>query len=279
MFARLRRKLADVREYPALAATAADRRDLWALGLWRTRLVGAARACHLTRGRQAVITPRLRATHGEPVRITIGDYSELDCFDELFVERIYDLGAVPFAPDLVVDCGGFRGYFSALAAGRFPHATLVCFEPNPEHQAALRAQLDLLSRPVELIAAAIGPTDSTVAFAGHGMGGAVVAGADARRDAHAVPQVAFSRWLAARRPQRLVWKLDVEGAEIDVLPAALSQLPPQTALFLETHFNDHRCAQLLAPYRAAGFSVHEVRRRPAGDIAYIEWLLLRQQAT
>ena len=274
MLARLQRKLNEVRRYPALGAAAADRRDLAALALWRTRLLGPGTAAWLARGRNPVLTPRLRATRGEPVRVTIGDYGEMDCFDELFIDGIYDLASVPFAPDLAVDCGAFRGYFTALAVGAFPAAAFACFEPNPAHQASLQAQLALLSRPVELVPAAVGPADGTATFAGEGIGGALTDG-PAGAGACVVPVVDFARWLDARRPQRLVWKLDVEGAESTLLPATLSHLPASTALFLETHYDDAHCEKLLAPYRAAGFVVHEVRRRPARGFSYVEWRLLR----
>jgi len=275
MLSRLRRKLTEVGRYPALAAAASDRRDLRALGLWRSRVLSASNAVRLTRAKQAVLTPGLHATHGEPVRVTIGDYGEMDCFDELFVDHIYNLAAVPFRPDLVADCGAYRGYFSALAVGAFPEAAFACFEPNPEHQSSLRAQLALLSRPVEQIAAAVGTATGTAAFAGHGMGGAVVEGTPQTTGTHPVQVIDFPQWLTARRPQRLVWKLDIEGAEAALLPATLTRLPANTALFLETHYDDARCAALLDPYRSAGFTVHEVRRRPAEGFAYIEWFLLR----
>ena len=78
-------------------------------------------------------------------------------------------------------------------------------------------------------------------------------------------------------PVRLV-KLDVEGAEAELLPATLPHLPATTTCFLETHHPDATCEALLAPYRAAGFSVDEIRRRPAagGRFDYVEWRLQRQ---
>lgn len=273
MLERLKRKWAEISRYPALAYTPADRRDLRALGLWRARLLDAATACRLTIRDGAVITPRLQATRGQAVRVTIGDYGELDCFDELFVERIYALERVPFRPDLVVDCGAFRGYFCALARGAFPETRVVCMEPNPRHQHALAAQLALLSSPVEQLAVAVGTKDGIGGFAGDGMGGTLVrSGSD-----QAVPVriLDFPRWLAGCRATALVWKLDIEGGEAEILPATLPHLPIRTALFLETHFPRARCEQLLAPYAAAGFAVHEVRHRELDGRTYIEWLLLR----
>jgi hypothetical protein len=48
--------------------------------------------------------------------------------------------------------------------------------------------------------------------------------------------------------------------------------------YLETHYSDEVCGDLLAPYYDAGFTVKEVRRRPAesGEFSYIEWLLTRK---
>jgi hypothetical protein len=92
-----------------------------------------------------------------------------------------------------------------------------------------------------------------------------------------VPCLDFPRWLAGRSPASLVLKMDVEGAELGLLPAILGILPPGTVFFLETHHPDPACEQLLAPYRSAGFAVREVRRRAAEgrDFSYIEWMLKR----
>jgi len=278
MLRRLLRKLSDVRRYPALAHRPEDRRDLRALGLWRNRLISAATARRLSRKGTLVITPRLAVTCGEPVRITLGDYGEMDCFDELFVEQIYQLSDVPFQPDLIVDCGAFHGYFCALARGKFSEARMVCFEPNPEHEPPLRAQIDLLSAPVEIQTAAVGTSNGTVVFCGHGMGGAVVSSPAAAIDAVNVQVIDFPRWLQSQPASALVWKLDVEGAEKEILPATLPFLPPRTALYLETHYDIKYCRELLAPYSAAGFSIHEVRRRHMDNCTYIEWFLLRDTA-
>jgi FkbM family methyltransferase len=272
---RLLRKFADFRRYTALSHRREDRRDLRALGLWRNRLISLPTASRLTRSQSLVIAPRLSITGGEPVRITLGDYGEMDCFDELFIDRIYQLADVPFTPDLVVDCGAFHGYFCALARGKFPATRIVCFEPNPGHQAALCAQIRLLSTPVEIQAAAVGTTGGTALFSGQGMGGALISSPSLSPDSVEVIVVDFPRWLKSQSARALVWKLDVEGAEMDLLPSTLPFLPQSTALYLETHYEIHRCGELLAPYAEAGFSIREVRRRNMDARTYVEWFLLR----
>lgn len=274
MLDRLHRKFREVSRYPALAQHRTDRLALWALGLWRSRLIGAQNAVRLAGN--PVICPRLSITHGQPVRLTLGNYGELDCFDELFIDRIYQLERVPFVPDLVLDCGAFRGYFSALARGAFRDVRLVCFEPNPEHQAPLAAQLSLLSRTAELQPAALSIRNGTAHFGGHDMGGALLTNDSAAAEQVLMVQtIDFPRWLSAQSCSALVWKLDIEGAESVILPATLKHLPPTVALFLETHYAAEKCAEILAPYREAGFAISEVRRRQLEETLYIEWFLLR----
>lgn len=201
---------------------------------------------------------------------------QIDTFDELFLERIYDLGSAGFAPALVADCGGYCGYFSAMAAGWFPSAQIACFEANPSNLPMLEAQLALLGTKVELMAAAVNIRDGTVTFSGSGTGGSIGA-KDAGGGSTEVPCLDFPRWLAGRAPASLILKMDVEGAEIELLPAILGILPKQTVLFLEAHCADARCEQLLVPYSSAGFLVSEVRRREADGkgFSYIEWFLKR----
>jgi FkbM family methyltransferase len=273
---RLRRKIHDVVRYPALAFGRRDRRDLWILGLVRNRIRGADTLRKLL-GRQHVIMPRLAATQGEKVRIQFSNPGQIDLFDELFIAGIYDLRAVDFEPALVADCGAYCGYFSALAAGVFPRSRIVCFEANPANLPMLDAQLQLLTVKVELRPEAVFVRDGTSAFKGGGIGGALVS-PDDPDSLKRVACVDFPRWLGEIAPASLVWKLDVEGAELEILPAVLHCLPTRTVCFLETHHSDEVCGDLLGPYYDAGFTVKEIRRRPAESKAfsYIEWLLTRK---
>lgn len=272
MLKRLQRKIRDIRRYPALAASAADRRDLRLLGLVHNRVFAPAFAARFTTT-GLVIAPRLAATRGQPVRVALDHSGQIDCFNELFFDNIYELEKVAFAPDLVADCGGYCGYFSTMAAGFFPQAALACFEANPDSLPMLRAQLDLLGRPVELQGRAVFIRDGSITFSGAGVGGSV---SDANvTGGREIPCLDFPRWLQQRAPQRLVWKLDVEGAEDVLLPACLPLLPRATVCFLETHHPDAVCTALLTPYRNAGFVVREIRRRPADGFDYVEWMLQR----
>jgi FkbM family methyltransferase len=220
--------------------------------------------------------PRLVATRGQPILVTLGNLGQIDCFDELFVARVYDLSQVPFQPELIVDCGAYCGYFSAMAVGYFPSARIVAFEANPDNVPMAEAQLALLDHHVDLKPTAAYVRNGTVTFHGSGMGGCVgdAGVSTASRDVECID---FSQWLQDEAPQSLVWKLDVEGAEREILPATLPHLPPRTVCFLETHHPDALCDVLLNPYRESGFAIHEIRRRrnESGSFDYVEWRLIR----
>jgi FkbM family methyltransferase len=276
LLTRIRTKLADLRAYPRLAWGARDHRELWILGLVQHRVPGSRFAAALLAGRGRVVTPRLTLTHGQRIRVELDQPGQRDVFRELFLERIYDLDLVGFRPSLVLDCGAYCGYFSAMAAGAYPEAEIVCFEANPSHIAMLGAQLALLDRRVELRAAAVHVRDGTVEFSGSGTGGAI---SDAVSEGGTrVPCVDLPKLMKSRSPTALVLKMDVEGAELQLLPAMLAVVPSATVVFLETHYPDVTCESLLAPYAAAGFSVREIRRRVAAgkDFCYVEWVLSRR---
>jgi tRNA1(Val) A37 N6-methylase TrmN6 len=71
------------------------------------------------------------------------DPSHVVIFNEIVVDRIYDLELVPFTPDQIFDCGGHIGMFSLLARSRYPMAQLTVFEPNPENVCRIRRQVQL----------------------------------------------------------------------------------------------------------------------------------------
>src|SRR5262245_40584855 len=49
---------------------------------------------------------------GGRVTVNIRDLGQLVSFEEIFVERTYDLSLVPFVPKHIFDCGAHVGYFT-----------------------------------------------------------------------------------------------------------------------------------------------------------------------
>lgn len=210
------------------------------------------------------------------MRVDLSNSAQIDIFEEIFVEHIYDLSAVPFEPTLVLDCGGYCGYFSVMAGGRFPRARIFCFEPHPDNLALIRKQAALAPLALDLVPMAVAAGTGRVRFEGSGMGGRIEPGALSAGDLE-VEAMNFPEFLASVSAKRLLWKLDIEGAEREVFPLALKHLPRETCCFLETHHTDEVCEEMFGPYRAAGFSVSEIRRRQSAEESfdYVEWILIR----
>ena len=170
----------------------------------------------------------------EVIRLDLGSRQQMDVFREVLVERNYPLERIPFAPELVADCGANIGFFSALAAVRFPEAKIVAWEAQQENFAALRNQPVLQSPRVQLVHAAISDQDGEGFFCGEGTGGRLES--ESAKDVGTKVKILDLRewWLKNKRPNAL-WKIDVEGHEKILLPHMAGAWKGTCALFLETH--------------------------------------------
>jgi len=199
-----------------------------------------------------------------PVRIELDptDRGDLDSFEEIAVERVYDLSRVPFEPDLVTDCGAHIGLFSLLAANRFPAAKLVAFEPNPRNAEAIRAQIKLnpARTRLELQEAAVSTADGEARFSAHKSN---AGGLRTKPGANAfsVKTIDLGGFITRAAPQRLLMKMDIEGHEERVIPAVAPLLPPDCALFFETHRGEAGFLVVAEALRNVGFQVDVHRSR------------------
>jgi FkbM family methyltransferase len=189
--------------------------------------------------------------------------------DEIFSQREYEppreleaaLSALPTAPR-IVDLGANIGLFGAWALGRFPEATIVAVEADPDNAAVHRRTieangLDARWRLVEGFAAT---APGVVRFAGghHATSHA----AEREEEWVEVPAVDVLPELAAAD----LVKIDVEGAEWDlVADPRFGQTRPRVVV-LEYH--QEGCPEPDAParaeraLRAAGLEVVPARRKP-----------------
>lgn len=268
---RLNRRWHSVRAFAATGERWRDRLTLAFAGLARHRPFGDD-SLYARMGRMVgrEVTPQVRPAGGCRVALNLESVVELMIFEEIFVDRIYPLEIVPFTSDWVIDCGAFSGMFTLLAHAYFPAAQLVAIEPEPHNFSRLQRNLRLNHLSVEEIHAAAGIAEGVARFAGDGFSGHVATAREA--GTLAVPLMSLASLLRRVQSKRLVLKLDVEGAEREILPDILPVLPEQTALFLETHHEDDG---YLRPFFAAGFH-HKLIREHAGEgVPFRDRLLIR----
>jgi FkbM family methyltransferase len=180
-------------------------------------------------------------------------------YEQEFAEAL--AGSVT-AGDVCYDIGGYRGYMSAAMAAAGASKVFV-FEPLPTNQEALRRLCALNPQlPVELLPVAAGNVDEPArlkVMPETSMG--KLASSPFQAGAPPVEEIVVAvcrlDTLVSRGdiPVPDVIRLDVEGAELDVLEAARTILANHhPRIFLEAHSAalDHACAERL---RALGYEV------------------------
>jgi FkbM family methyltransferase len=276
-------RLNNVRRYLPLAYAPLD----W----FPFAVLGAAprgRLSFLTRHLFPELVVRPSPLGGLKVALNPVDPSHIAIFDEMFFDKNYDLGLIPFIPDQIFDCGGHIGMFSLLARSQYPLAHLIIFEPNQSNMEWIRRQVRLNGLNIEAVQAAVSVREGEalfqdrVSYSGHLIDestSSVPENTDWKLDVLGEPKGRYSvrvidlaAMLSQRRPERLLLKLDVEGEEIRIVPTLFDVFPRETAVFFETHHGQAGWDWVSHLFREHGFVVE--RRRSIYDY-FIDGFALR----
>ncbi|HVU38613.1 MAG TPA: FkbM family methyltransferase [Opitutales bacterium] len=178
--------------------------------------------------------------------------SLLTAWDEIFLNRIYDIGpqTEPYLCDAGANIGLTELYFQ-VHYGKFSG---VCFEPDPGVFAVLQRNLRAWGCDVEARPEAVGARDGEAEFKSEGAdaGQLVADGAGS----HRVKITRLSPWLNRRIS---LLKIDIEGAEVEVMEDCAGQFGQVAALFVEFHSYPGRAQnlwKLLRVIEEAGFRVY-----------------------
>lgn len=213
------------------------------------------------------IAVRPRLLGGSTLHLDPSDLAQLVVADEVLIEKVYDLDLVPFNPDLILDCGAHIGTFTLLAASKFPDARLIAFEPDQTNLNWLRKQVESNKKNVEVVDAAVFVCDGNEMFKRSASCGGALQSDAARSDgAISVRTVHLARYISGARSERLLLKMDIEGAEELVLPDVVGLLPENCAIFFETHAGDPGWRRAKVLLETKGFAVTLRRwREPYAD--------------
>jgi FkbM family methyltransferase len=172
----------------------------------------------------------------------------------------------------ILDLGANVGLFGALAAGRWPHAQILAYEPDP-HNAAVHQRtiaLNALQGRWRLVRAAAGASDGSAAF----IAGAVALShlaTEGEAGAVAVPVEDVLPILAKAD----LAKIDIEGGEWAILADPRFRASPPRALVLEYHPrlcpNGNPRAAAEAALTAAGLHIQPVWHRADGHGMLWAW--------
>lgn len=151
-----------------------------------------------------------------------------------------------FEPKVIIDGGANIGMFSVHALNHFPKAQLVCYEPDAANLQQLRKNLVLNGLHAQVHPVGLWSRKTTLYY--H-----AVSSETGFIDEHP-PGVAIPCTLPEIQPD--CWlKLDIEGAEYEVLPALLQQRTYPRWISLEIHDFDTKGASLLKLLRTHGYTI------------------------
>lgn len=162
--------------------------------------------------------------------------ADVATFEEVFVAREYDLPFRDFTPRNIVDLGANIGYASVYFSARWPGANVLSVEPDAQNVQLLeqntrrwprikRLQAAVWSHPARVCVA--NPNEASNAYQMRESSPAAEGGVAA----YTVPQLIDT--LGCERLDLL--KMDVEGAEREILHAAPDWLDRVNVMVIELH--------------------------------------------
>ena len=148
-------------------------------------------------------------------------------------------------PTLIIDAGAYIGSSSLALARVFPGVRVLALEPHPANFEVLELNV-ASSRAVTPINAALTDSVGTAQLRDQGQGEygySIVSDSTSCEQEWSVPTVSISSLLEEFDAERvLILKLDIEGAEVQVLEAGSSSLTQVDCVVAELHdFLDSRC--------------------------------------
>jgi FkbM family methyltransferase len=193
-------------------------------------------------------------------KITMTDYLSVAYqLLEIFEEERLQFKATGPEP-LIYDCGANVGIVSLYLKSKYPNARIVAFEPDAKVFSCLKKNIEenKLSG-IELNEAAVWINNSGIEFGAEGADGGSVY-FDGKKTK--VKSVRLAELLEKEKAIDLL-KIDIEGAENDVLPDCEPHLKKVKNLFLEYHSwsgNEQQLDTLLAILRRSGFryTIHSI---------------------
>ncbi len=200
-------------------------------------------------------TCRAKAS-GQPVHCGFR-LNELPSDKQTFIEMLgRDSYAVAdgLSYDVVIDAGANGGLFSILANQLWPAAQVVLFEPSPTNQSFLDEHLRRNAARVEKRGTCLGNRQGFVPFYIRESNRCSVEQSDGHSAVVNVPMERLSDRAGPWRDQSVLLKLDVEGAELEVLEDFLPVAPARLRIVGELHDKAKRQAPFEALMRRFGYS-------------------------
>lgn len=179
-------------------------------------------------------------------------------YNELFKKEIYDFHTANNSP-FIIDCGANIGLSIIFFKQKFPSSRIIAFEPDPVIFATLKNNLEANKLyDVDIINKAVWIKDTNIKFISEGgESGRIINQCD---NSHTnVIEVKTQSFKNLLRRKIDFLKIDIEGAEYDVINDCRDKLSLVECLFVEYHSHQdekQKLGELLSILSNAGFRYH-----------------------
>ncbi len=179
--------------------------------------------------------------------------SFLGMFTEIYLDEHYKFNSDSDSP-LIIDCGTNIGLADIYFRQQYPNARIIGFEADPEIAATAVYNLNAFGfNDVDINAKVVWIHNDGVQFQIEGgTSGRIV------KEARIFPSIRLRDELA-KHPKIDFLKMDIEGAEFEVLSDAAPELLRVESIFIEYHSiqgEEQKLGELLNILREAGFRYH-----------------------
>jgi FkbM family methyltransferase len=199
--------------------------------------------------------PATTGIFGRPFQILDGR-SFAHLYDMFFRKQLYRFKAPTDSP-YIIDCGANTGVSVTWWKTAYPNARVVAFEADPAIFRILEGNCSHF-KDVRLVNAAIWNKEGELAFSAKGGEGGQIAELSVTNSAliRMVPSVRLRSFLAEKCD---FLKMDIEGAEINVIGDCADVLETVDRAFIEYHSlvgRPQHLGQTISVLEAAGFRLH-----------------------
>ena len=180
--------------------------------------------------------------------------SDIQGFVEVGIGDCYHLPE-DFSPDIIIDGGGNVGLFTLSALKKWPRATAVIFEPVPDNLDRIKAHLAANNLQADVKPFCLGACESEMTFYCREANQGNFSGDLPYTSTLDVRVTSLRPFLPADPKTKCLIKLDIEGAELEVLPDIIRQLSPNTLVVGELHDREAKQASFRETITEAGRQV------------------------
>jgi FkbM family methyltransferase len=178
--------------------------------------------------------------HDLQIRLDLDNHGDHPSFFEVFIEFKHSAILPLWQPELVIDAGAHVGFFSLLARTYYPNTPIHAFEPSPRNAAVLKWHSEMNRAAIQLHPTAVWSTSADLEFldSEKSNSGRTVVTTDPKAGNLVVKGVSLVAELPEIGTHRCLIKMDIEGAELEVLPGLLPQLHQASVILMELHYTE-----------------------------------------